>query len=58
MIITDKTGTITQGKPTVTNIVVCSEKYNENMLLQIMMSAEQQSEHPLAHALLAEAQNR
>ncbi len=58
VIITDKTGTITQWKPMVTNIAVCSASYDENKLLQIMMSAEQQSEHPLAHALITEANNR
>jgi P-type Cu+ transporter len=58
VIITDKTGTITQWKPMVTNIAVCSASYDENTLLQIMMSAEQQSEHPLAHALITEATNR
>ena len=42
----------------VTNIAVCSASYDENTLLQIMMSAEQQSEHPLAHALITEANNR
>lgn len=42
----------------VTNIAVCSASYDENKLLQIMMSAEQQSEHPLAHALITEANNR
>jgi cation transport ATPase len=42
----------------VTDIALCSPAYDENILIQIMMSAEQQSEHPLAHALLAEAKNR
>lgn len=58
VVITDKTGTITQWKPTVTNISVCNESYDEDTLLQYMMSAEQQSEHPIAHALITEAKNR
>lgn len=58
VVITDKTGTITQGKPMVTNIALCSPAYDEHTLIQIMMSIEQQSEHPLAHALIVEAKNR
>ena len=41
-----------------TNSAVCVESYTEETVLQIMMSAEQQSEHPIAHALLTEAKNR
>lgn len=48
-IILDKTGTITYGKPTVTN----SKWLNENDILkQILLSIEKQSEHPLAEAVV------
>ena len=48
-IILDKTGTITYGKPTVTN----SKWLDENDILkQILLSIEKQSEHPLAEAVV------
>ena len=48
-IILDKTGTITYGKPTVTN----SKWFDENDILkQILLSIEKQSEHPLAEAVV------
>lgn len=50
-IIFDKTGTITEGKPVVTDIVVLSD-YNEDDLLQIAASAEKGSEHPLGDAIV------
>jgi len=53
----DKTGTITVGKPTVSGIRV-SDGVDENELLSIAASAEQGSEHPLAAAILTEADNR
>lgn len=48
-VVLDKTGTITEGKPKVTD-VIC--KIEENKLLQIAGSLEQNSEHPLAEAIL------
>ena len=54
---TDKTGTITQGKPTVTNII-CSNGVTERELIQIAASLEKLSEHPLADAIVAEADKR
>lgn len=48
-VILDKTGTITEGKPKITNIITESE---ENTLLQIAGSLEQNSEHPLAEAII------
>ncbi len=49
-VVMDKTGTITEGKPSVTDVVplCCSEKE----LLKIAVSLEKQSEHPLADAVL------
>ena len=50
----DKTGTITVGSPTVTNIItndICEEE-----LIQIAYSLEKNSEHPLAKAIIAKAE--
>lgn len=50
-IILDKTGTLTEGRPTLTDIVV-APGMEENTLLQLVGSAEQGSEHPLADAIV------
>jgi len=56
-IILDKTGTITEGKPTVTDIVVV-DGYESNELLQLCASVEKPSEHPLAQAIVKYAQDK
>jgi len=56
-IVLDKTGTITEGKPTITDISV-ADGINEEQLLQYAASLESQSEHPLAAAILAAAKQR
>lgn len=53
-IIFDKTGTITKGKPEVTDIISFS-KLDENNILQMLASIEKQSEHPLAEAIVNRA---
>ncbi|MBC5996901.1 copper-translocating P-type ATPase [Romboutsia ilealis] len=50
-IIFDKTGTITEGKPKVTDIIT-SEGIEERYLLEIAASAEKKSEHPLGEAIV------
>ncbi len=57
-IILDKTGTLTQGKPTVTNYITTQGTGNENeiKLLQIAAAVERKSEHPLAEAIVEYAQ--
>lgn len=56
-IVLDKTGTLTAGKPIVTKII--SNRFlPENKLLEIAASLEKQSEHPLANAVLDEAEFR
>ena len=56
-VILDKTGTITKGKPQVTDIIVIPP-LSEDQLLTLAASIEKQSEHPLAEAILEEAQAR
>ena len=56
-VVMDKTGTITQGRPVVTDIVTMNAQ-NEDRLLSIAFSLERLSEHPLAGAIVAEAQKR
>ena len=58
MVVLDKTGTITRGQPSVTDIVVRDARFSENELLQLAASVEKGSEHPLGEALVAEAGNR
>ncbi|TVZ37451.1 Cu+-exporting ATPase [Alteromonadaceae bacterium 2753L.S.0a.02] len=53
----DKTGTITEGSPTVSHIVA-SDSITENELLQLASSVEAGSEHPLATAIVESAQAR
>ncbi|NJL05828.1 MAG: cadmium-translocating P-type ATPase [Chloroflexaceae bacterium] len=48
----DKTGTLTYGKPQVTDVVPASG-ISERELLDVLARAEQNSEHPLAHAILS-----
>lgn len=57
VVVMDKTGTITQGKPVVTDLV-CHSGVTEDQLLQIAASLEKLSEHPLARAIVAEAEKR
>jgi len=56
-VVFDKTGTITEGKPKVTNLLV-GKGLDEQTLLQIGASLEKLSEHPLANAVLEAASLR
>ncbi len=55
VIITDKTGTLTEGKPSLTQIF--TENYNENEALQLAASLNKNSEHPLSQAVLNQSKN-
>jgi Cu+-exporting ATPase len=57
VLVLDKTGTLTQGKPEVTKVITAGW-ISENDLLAAAATAEQQSEHPLASAILAGARKR
>ncbi|WP_276168677.1 heavy metal translocating P-type ATPase [Zobellia alginiliquefaciens] len=50
MLIVDKTGTITEGKPTVEAIGTSKGEYSEKEILQLIASLNSSSEHPLAEA--------
>ena len=56
-IIMDKTGTLTQGKPVVTDIATTSD-FGEEELLLIAASAERGSEHPLGEAIVNAAKEK
>jgi Cu+-exporting ATPase len=56
--ILDKTGTITEGSPTVTDIYSASTNLSDDQLLQLAASVEAGSEHPLAQAIVESAQNK
>lgn len=57
MIVFDKTGTITQGKPEVTDILTVNNLSQERLLL-LAASAEKGSEHPLGEAIVKDAENK
>ncbi len=56
-IVIDKTGTLTEGKPSVTSIAV-AEGSDETEILRLAASVEQSSEHPLATAIVTAAKAR
>src|SRR5690606_8663070 len=51
VLITDKTGTLTEGKPSL-DTIVAHEEGNENLILKLAAALNQNSEHPLANAVL------
>ena len=59
-IVFDKTGTITEGKPKVTDIIIdnLEEANREDVLLRLVASVEKGSEHPLGQAIVQEAEAR
>lgn len=61
-VVLDKTGTVTRGKPAVTDIVVAaradgSPAMSEKALLKLAAALERSSEHPLAEAIMAECES-
>nr|WP_227522054.1 heavy metal translocating P-type ATPase [Bacillus solitudinis] len=56
-VILDKTGTVTNGTPTLTDVILVDER-DEMKFLQLIGSAEKQSEHPLAQAIVVGVQER
>ena len=56
-VILDKTGTITAGKPVLTDVVIV-DGFEEDTVLALVASAERESEHPLAAAIFEGAKER
>jgi Cu+-exporting ATPase len=56
-VVLDKTGTVTMGKPEVTDVVALSG-FSEERAMALAAAAERGSEHPLAAAVIAEAERR
>ncbi|MGA7593657.1 MAG: heavy metal translocating P-type ATPase [Gallionella sp.] len=56
-LVTDKTGTLTEGKPRLASVVALP-KFNDNEILQLAASLERASEHPLADAVVRSAKAR
>nr|WP_145408044.1 heavy metal translocating P-type ATPase [Paenibacillus xylanexedens] len=56
-VVLDKTGTVTQGKPVLTDVVTASD-WTETELLERVGAAEQNSEHPLAEAIVEGIQGK
>ena len=61
-IVFDKTGTITEGRPKVTDVIIGNGEWGagsrEDALLRLVAAAEKNSEHPLAAAIVLEAEKR
>jgi Cu+-exporting ATPase len=58
-IVLDKTGTLTEGKPVVTEVIASvSSKLDEKRVLQLAASVEQLSEHPVGKAIVAAAREK
>lgn len=56
-VVLDKTGTITKGLPEITQIILCNN-FNEEEVLSYAASMEKHSEHPLASAVLNKAKSK
>jgi Cu+-exporting ATPase len=57
-VVLDKTGTVTEGRPTVTDAVLIATELREEELLRLVASLEMASEHPLADAIVRHAKDR
>ena len=54
-VVFDKTGTITKGAPTVTDVAVLDQEFTKEDIVKLAASVEKMSEHPLAQAIVGEA---
>jgi Cu+-exporting ATPase len=57
-VVLDKTGTITRGQPTVTDVIILDERFEADTVLALAAGAERGSEHPLGDAVVAAASER
>ena len=58
LVIVDKTGTMTNGRPELTDVISLDSAYTEDDVLTLAARAETASEHPLADAIIRGARNR
>src|SRR5699024_5283148 len=56
-VVLDKTGTVTKGEPSLTNMIV-ADGFEKEAVLQLVATAENQSEHPLAQAIVKGVQEQ
>lgn len=56
-LVLDKTGTMTEGKPRIVSLIPLGRS-TENSLLSYAAAAEEDSQHPLAHAIISESKSR
>ncbi len=56
IVVMDKTGTLTKGEPEVTDVI--ADGIDESRLLALVAAVERESEHPLAQAVVTEAERR
>lgn len=57
-LVVDKTGTLTKGRPALTDVAVLNHSYTEEQVLRLAARAETASEHPLAEAIITGAKDR
>ena len=57
VVVVDKTGTLTRGKPEIVSVRTASDK-SDNEVIAILASLEKRSEHPIAHAIVSYAQEK
>ena len=57
-VVLDKTGTVTEGRPAVTDVTVVGQTHSEDDLLSLAGALERESEHPLADAIVSAARAR
>ncbi|ABO51485.1 heavy metal translocating P-type ATPase [Desulforamulus reducens MI-1] len=57
-IVLDKTGTITKGEPSLTDVITIDKGISEDELIRLVASAERGSEHPLGEAIVKGARER
>ncbi len=57
-VVLDKTGTLTAGRPEVTDVVLIDPAFSEGELLELTAAVEARSEHPIADAILRRADGR
>src|SRR5690606_36001514 len=58
VVVVDKTGTLTKGRPELTDVVVLDDAWSEDQVLTVAARAETASEHPLAEAIIRGAEQR